>query len=136
MLRRWYDDFRTLLAKLKPTSADVLLINTGDDFALLALAAAMGQTSLPTMRIDMIFHFAIYDAERPRLSPSTVSLTVNYLHAAKLGDWLGIDLPAVAYNLTMNGAARGQAFDISEAVVTSDQTKVNFDVKNIAFKKK
>ena len=27
-------------------------------------------------------------AERPRLAPSTVTLTVNYLAAAKLGNWL------------------------------------------------
>jgi acyl-coenzyme A thioesterase PaaI-like protein len=31
---------------------------------------------------------AVYDAERPRLAPSTVTLTVNYLTGARLGDWL------------------------------------------------
>lgn len=41
-----------------------------------------------TTLADVALSFAVYDAERPRLSPSTVSLTVNYLHAAKLGDWL------------------------------------------------
>lgn len=37
---------------------------------------------------DVALSHAVYDAERPRLAPSTVTLTVNYLSAAKLGDWL------------------------------------------------
>ena len=37
---------------------------------------------------DVALSYAVYDAERPRLSPSTVNLAVNYLASAKLGDWL------------------------------------------------
>ena len=37
---------------------------------------------------DVALSHAVYDAERPRLTPSTVTLTVNYLAGAKLGDWL------------------------------------------------
>ena len=37
---------------------------------------------------DVALSHAIYDAERPRLTPSTVTLTVNYLSGARLGDWL------------------------------------------------
>ena len=37
---------------------------------------------------DVALSHAVYDAERPRLAPSTVTLTVNYLAAAQLGDWL------------------------------------------------
>ena len=37
---------------------------------------------------DVALSHAVYDAERPRLAPSTVTLTVNYLATAKLGDWL------------------------------------------------
>ncbi len=37
---------------------------------------------------DVALSHAVYDAERPRLAPSTVTLTVNYLSAARLGDWL------------------------------------------------
>lgn len=37
---------------------------------------------------DVAMSHAVYDAERPRLAPSTVTLTVNYLGGAKLGDWL------------------------------------------------
>ena len=37
---------------------------------------------------DVALSHAVCDAERPRLAPSTVTLTVNYLAAARLGDWL------------------------------------------------
>ena len=37
---------------------------------------------------DVALSFAVYDAERPRLSVSTISLTTNFLHAVRLGDWL------------------------------------------------
>ena len=37
---------------------------------------------------DVALSHAVYDAERPRLAPSTITLQVNYLKAAKLGDWL------------------------------------------------
>lgn len=37
---------------------------------------------------DVALSHAVYDAERPRLTPSTITLGVNYLHGAKLGDWL------------------------------------------------
>ncbi|MFL0355301.1 PaaI family thioesterase [Erythrobacter sp. GH1-10] len=37
---------------------------------------------------DVALSHAVYDAERPRLLPSTITLSVNYLAGAKLGDWL------------------------------------------------
>jgi len=37
---------------------------------------------------DVALSHAVYDAERPRLTPTTITLGVNYLHGAKLGDWL------------------------------------------------
>jgi acyl-coenzyme A thioesterase 13 len=37
---------------------------------------------------DVALSHAVFDAERPRLTPSTVTLTVHYLTAALLGDWL------------------------------------------------
>lgn len=37
---------------------------------------------------DVALSYAVYNAERPRLRPSTITLGVNYLHGAKLGDWL------------------------------------------------
>ena len=65
MLRQWSDDLARLLTELKPTSSDSLLINTGDDFALLALAAAMKKCGVDRMRIDVIFHFALYHSSQP-----------------------------------------------------------------------
>jgi len=41
-----------------------------------------------TTLADVALSHAVYDAERPRLSPSTVSLTTNFMSAVKLGDWL------------------------------------------------
>lgn len=37
---------------------------------------------------DVALSHAVFDAERPRLAPSTITLQVNYLLGAKLGDWL------------------------------------------------
>jgi acyl-coenzyme A thioesterase 13 len=37
---------------------------------------------------DVALSHAVHDAERARLAPATVTLTVNYLAAARLGDWL------------------------------------------------
>lgn len=37
---------------------------------------------------DVALSHAVYDAQRPRLAPSTITLQVNYLKGAKLGDWL------------------------------------------------
>lgn len=64
MLRQWADDLSSLLRKLKPTAADSLSINTGDDFAMLALAAAMKKVDVQGLRIDVIFHFALHDPQQ------------------------------------------------------------------------
>ncbi|MGB3711554.1 MAG: PaaI family thioesterase [Erythrobacter sp.] len=37
---------------------------------------------------DVALSHAVFDAERPRLKPSTITLQINYLAAAMLGDWL------------------------------------------------
>lgn len=37
---------------------------------------------------DVALSHAVYDAERPRLAPSTITLQVSYLKGAKQGDWL------------------------------------------------
>ncbi len=41
---------------------------------------------------DVALSHAVYDAERPRLAPATITLQVNYLEGAKLGDWLEADV--------------------------------------------
>jgi glycosyltransferase involved in cell wall biosynthesis len=62
MIHQWSEDLRRLLTKLQPTSSDILLINTADDFALLALAAALQRLELPPLRIHALLHFALYDS--------------------------------------------------------------------------
>ncbi len=62
MLRQWSDDLVHLLAEVRPTAADSILVNTGDDFALLALAHAMKRAELPPLRIDVLFHFALHES--------------------------------------------------------------------------
>ena len=41
---------------------------------------------------DVALSHAVYDAERPRLAPSTIALQVNYLRAARLNEWLEADV--------------------------------------------
>ncbi|NQZ47678.1 MAG: PaaI family thioesterase [Erythrobacter sp.] len=41
---------------------------------------------------DVALSHAVYDAQRPRLVPSTITLQVNYLTAARLDDWLEADV--------------------------------------------
>ena len=62
MLAQWSDDLCRLLAEVRPTAADSILVNTGDDFALLALANAMNRVALPPLRIDVLFHFALHES--------------------------------------------------------------------------
>ena len=61
---------------------------------------------------DVALAHAVYDAERPRLAPSTVSLTVNYLAGAQLGDWLEarvrIDRLGGRMGYTSGGIWRGE----------------------------
>lgn len=65
MVSQWADGFCNLMEKVRPTSSDSLLISTGDDFVLLALAAALKRSPIPPVRIDVIFHFALYETDTP-----------------------------------------------------------------------
>jgi hypothetical protein len=64
MIRLWAENLCRLLTDLKPRPHDSLLVSTGDDFSLLALAAAIKQADIPPLRIDVIFHFALYDSDQ------------------------------------------------------------------------
>ncbi|MFK8112270.1 MAG: glycosyltransferase [Rubripirellula sp.] len=87
MLQQWGEDFCRLLNQIKPTEEDSLLINTGDDFAMLALAGAMQRLEIPKMRIDVIFHFALYESSQPdrkerlRLIGRQIRSALDALHA-------------------------------------------------------
>lgn len=37
---------------------------------------------------DVALSHAVYDAERPRLAPATITLQVNFLKSVQVGDWL------------------------------------------------
>ncbi|KAA1260176.1 hypothetical protein LF1_27150 [Rubripirellula obstinata] len=65
MLETWKDNFLSLVERIKPTSNDRLLISTGDDFLMLALASALQQAKLPSLRIDIILHFALTTDDQP-----------------------------------------------------------------------
>ena len=63
MLDQWSKDFCEAMEVIKPTRHDSLMINTGDDFVLLALANAIERRPLPGVRIDMVFHFSLDDQQ-------------------------------------------------------------------------
>lgn len=65
MLDQWAEDLVQLLRRMGVDSQDRMLINTGDDFAMLALAAAMKRCNLAPIPIDVIFHFALHDGAQP-----------------------------------------------------------------------
>lgn len=64
MLGKWAEGMVRVLGEIQPRTVDRVLINTGDDFAMLALAAALKRCALPPLRIDVIFHFALYEQHK------------------------------------------------------------------------
>ena len=61
MIEQWSSDFCGAIRQIQPTNQDTIVINTGDDFVLLALANALKRNPLPGVRIDVIFHFSLGD---------------------------------------------------------------------------
>jgi hypothetical protein len=82
MATRYREDLCGLLQRLRPTSDDVLLINTADDFAMLAVADAVSRLKLPPMRIDALFHFALVDSTT--LNPEKRLKTIGQQLSASL----------------------------------------------------
>ncbi|MCC9601792.1 hypothetical protein LOC67_14625 [Stieleria sp. JC731] len=68
MLEAWSDNFLKALRDFKPSEHDIVVVNTGGDFQLTALANAVKRFSvgnpLQSLRMHVIFHFAVYD-DRP-----------------------------------------------------------------------
>lgn len=59
----WYsEDLCDLFRRIKPGADDVLIVNTADDFAMLAVADAVSRLKLPAMQIHALFHFALVDS--------------------------------------------------------------------------
>jgi glycosyltransferase involved in cell wall biosynthesis len=65
MLVTWRNNFLSFIDQVKPTSKDRLLISTGDDFLILALASALQQVTLPSLHIDVVVHFALTSDDQP-----------------------------------------------------------------------
>lgn len=72
MIRQWSDDLLAWLKSNQPTRNDSILINTGDDFVMLALANALRRYDCQhRLTFDVIFHFALYHStadDTPRAS--------------------------------------------------------------------
>ncbi len=113
MLRQWADDLCRLLTQLKPTPSDSLLVNTGDDFAMLALAAAMQRAKIPPIRIDVIFHFALYESGqtdqkdrmrhwRRQIHSSLAAMRPHRVHIHATTDSLAEQLRKTECGITIN----------------------------------
>jgi glycosyltransferase involved in cell wall biosynthesis len=61
MLKTWQKNFSDLLNRFQPTGQDKILINTADDFSLLALSAALQDWDGTKLDIDALLHFALVD---------------------------------------------------------------------------
>lgn len=65
MIRRWADDFQSLVEHWQPRPEDMILINTADDFLMLALSRAMRRMKrMAPLDVRVIFHFAVFEHER------------------------------------------------------------------------
>ncbi|MGB7347631.1 MAG: hypothetical protein WBD20_25635 [Pirellulaceae bacterium] len=86
MIKQWSDDFLTLLRQWQPQREDQILINTTDDFVMLALADAVGKYKSDTpLNLNAIFHFAVFASNqitpRARMFGQQVSRAVNAMSA-------------------------------------------------------
>jgi hypothetical protein len=61
MLATWRKNFSDLLGRFQPTSQDKILLNTADDFSLLALSSALRDWNGPKLDIDALLHYALVD---------------------------------------------------------------------------
>ncbi len=114
MLQRWSDDFSNLLARWNVNASDTLLINTADDFVMLAIANALKQIPDETrLTIHIVFHFAVFDqhssASRKRQFGAQVNAALQemashrvHLHAttaslAQQLEQVGVSAKAIPY---------------------------------------
>ncbi|KAA5545925.1 glycosyltransferase family 4 protein [Roseiconus nitratireducens] len=62
MLRAWAGAFEESVRKFAPQPADRIVVNTGGDFQMIALAESIDQLDdLPPLSMHVFFHFAVYD---------------------------------------------------------------------------
>ena len=85
MIRRWAEDFLRLESQWQIGPSDVLLINTADDFSMLALATALKQMpASEPLTVHVIFHFAVYEGSRVTERARQFGRQVNEALAASL----------------------------------------------------
>ena len=89
MLAQWSSDFSQWLNDISATSADTIVINTADDFQLLALSRALQQRNTEAPHaVHVIFHFAITEADnhdgRQHLFGSQINEVQDGLPASSL----------------------------------------------------
>ncbi|WP_419189779.1 glycosyltransferase [Stieleria marina] len=65
MIQQWSDGFLKLINDWKPEAADQILVNTADDFVMLALSNALQQYKSSTpLSVSAIFHFALFASNK------------------------------------------------------------------------
>ena len=114
MLREWTSDFVRLLDHWRPKQTDSLLINTADDFVMLALANGLMHYDATTpLQVRAVFHFAIFESNQISrraiqfgqqvnealryMSPHDVSLYATTHSLANQLEAVGVDATAVPY---------------------------------------
>ncbi|MCO8123891.1 hypothetical protein NHH03_19250 [Stieleria sp. TO1_6] len=86
MLNSWADDFVAAVQEFDPGPQDQIVVNTGGDFQMLALAAAINrldeQTQPGPLSIHVIFHFAVFESrptERAQAFGQQISAALNQI---------------------------------------------------------
>ena len=117
MVRLWVEGMKELFKNARPTIHDRLVLNTGDDFVMLALVQALRETSVPPLPIHVIFHFSLCDQPTPSrnvqrrweawgnqvnrclqaLVPHTVHLHATTPGLAQQIQRVGVDVSAISY---------------------------------------
>lgn len=67
MIKRWSDSLLNSLRQIQPSKSDRLLLATGDDFVLLALAETLRKIETH-FAVDVLFHFALTDSGQPSVA--------------------------------------------------------------------
>ena len=66
MIEQWADGFIKACREQDLVHDDTIIVNTGDDFVMLALASALSRLGMRrSLNIHVIFHFAVFDLHDP-----------------------------------------------------------------------
>lgn len=91
MLRQWSAVFEQSVRRFDPQPGDRIVINTGGDFQLLALADAIGNLNtaprIGPMSIHVLFHFAVFDShltDRARAFGRQVNAALEQMNAHEI----------------------------------------------------